>query len=536
MPVGIDEMKLVKLEELRLLRLEEQRQEAEQHSRMDVFDVLGYEPNCEPRSAARKAGVPEALLPPLCGQCPQELFHAATESDVLYGGAAGGGKSMALVMEAFKQAIRHPGIRILLMRRTFDELAESIFPVLAKFRYGMKIGGRWNGSEKEIRFSNGSVFRCRYLESAADATRRQGGQYQLFMVDEATLMPPGAIDIIKMERLRSDSDVPVIGSRLSCNPGGPSHGEIKTRYIKPTDYGSKTYTDDNGITVRFIPAKATDNAHLDAGYYKRLDAIPDPDRRAAMRDGNWDKFSGQMFSELNRDRHVMQPVALPGAWRRYEGIDWGYAAPWAVVFGVEDPDGRVWIERELYETGVGESDQAARILAAEDGVRPVARYADDAMWAVVGDAKPIAQTYAENGCPLEKASKGPGSRIAGWQRIHSFLKEGPACLLHRDMGWDTCPMIHIFSTCVNLIRELTDLPHATTGNPEDANSKASDHAADALRYLLINIGNAPRFHFPSAEPPPQLLDVHARNPYEHRMEVPNIGGFPVLTGQNPWDF
>jgi hypothetical protein len=450
--------------------------------------------------------------------------------------------SYAIVMEAFKSAVRYPGIRILIMRRTFDELAESIFPVLAKHRYGMKLGARWNGTEKELRFSNGSILRCRYLESAADASRRQGGQYQLLLVDEATLMPPGAVDMIKFERLRSDGDgpnsVPVIGTRMTCNPGGPSHGAIKTRYIKPTNYGRDVFTDDNGITVRFIPAKATDNPHLNDAYFRNLDAIPDPDRRAAMRDGDWDRFAGMLFSEFSRDRHTLEPITLPAEWRRYEGVDWGYAAPWATVFGAEDPDGRIWIWRELYESGVGEAEQARRILAAEDGIRPAARFADDAMWATLGDAKPIAQVYAEQGCLLEKAGKGPGSRIAGWQRIHSFLEDGPACLLHRDMGWSQCPRLHIFTTCVNLLRELVDLPYATRGNVEDADSNASDHAADALRYLLLNVGNAPRFHFPTqSQEGAHLLDPFAESPIPtSRVEVPNIGGFPIMTGSTPWDW
>lgn len=536
MATEMDFYRLEKLEELRLLKLEEQRQEAAKHAQMDVFKILGYEPNCALRTAARKAGVAEEHLPPACGNCPQELFHSATEQDVLYGGAAGGGKSMALVMEAFKSAIRYPGIRILLMRRTFDELAESIFPVLAKFHYGKKIGARWNGTEKELRFSNGSIFRCRYLESAADASRRQGGEYQLLLVDEATLMPPGAVEIIKFERLRSSGEVPVIGTRMSCNPGGPSHGAVKLRYIEPTDYGREPYTDENGITVRFIPAKATDNAHLDNAYFQRLDAIPDPDRRAAMRDGDWDRFAGMVFSEFKRDRHVLEPVSLPSQWRRYEGIDYGYAAPWAVVFGVLDNDGRVWIERELYSSEVGETEQARRILAAEGDLKPSARYADDAMWAnLSGDTKPIATVYAEQGCHLEKASKGPGSRITGWQRIHTYLAEGPACLIHREAGWETCPKMHIFSTCTNLIREIVNLPYATRGNIEDADTNASDHAADALRYLLLNVGNEPRWHFPPAVENNHLLDLHKRSPIPTHVEVPNIGGFPIMTGSNPWD-
>ena len=82
----------------------------------------------------------------------------------------------------------------------------------------------------------------------------------------------------------------------------------------------------------------------------------------------------------------------------------------------------------------------------------------------------------------------PGSRVAGWQRVHSYLAEGPACLIHRAMGWETCPMIHFFRTLPKTWWELANLPHATRGDPEDANSSAPDHLMDALRYWLLNVG------------------------------------------------
>ncbi|GAA3032265.1 hypothetical protein GCM10020000_06550 [Streptomyces olivoverticillatus] len=169
-----------------------------------------------------------------------------------------------------------------------------------------------------------------------------------------------------------------------------------------------------------------------------------------------------MFPELSRERHVVDPVPLPASWRRYNGIDWGYSAPWAVLWAAVDEDGRVWIYRELYQRHVGEAEQARRVLAAEaEGESVAARYADDAMWATRGDAKPIATVYAENGVALTEAGK--GGRVAGWQRVRSYLAEAPACPHHRAQGWDTCPRLHIFSTCTDLYRELSDLPHATKG-------------------------------------------------------------------------
>jgi PBSX family phage terminase large subunit len=510
------ELKLQKLRELKALRAEKGRRESAALADVDVFAILGYEPHPKQRE-----------------------FHSATEFDVLYGGSAGGGKSFAIVAEGVKNAARYPGMRVLVVRRTYDELNESIFPALRKFDYAKALGATWNGSERELRFPNGSVIRFRYLETLDDASRRQGGEYQLLLVDEATLMPPGVVDILRYERLRSSGDIPIIGVRSTTNPGGPSHGEVKKRYIEATDHGAMVATDDNGLTVRFIQARATDNPHLDEGYHRRLDAIPDPQRRAAMRDGDWGQFSGQMFTEFRWDRHVIDPITLPAQWKRYNGVDWGYTKPWAVLWAAIDEDTRLWFYREIYETQVGEAEQARMILAAEAAGEQVSgRFADDAMWATRGDAKPIADIYSENGVWLTAAGKGPGSRVAGWQRWHSYLAEGPACPHHRAMGWPTCPRVHIFRTCPTLLFELENLPYATKGaNPEDADTHAPDHAMDAGRYLLLNVGSEPGWVFPSEMPADALdgpPDPNAVDPAAAVPAVPNIGGFPILHGNSPW--
>jgi hypothetical protein len=431
----------------------------------DVFGALGYIPTPK-----------------------QQEFHAATEFDVLFGGSAGGGKSRALTAHAIRECITYPGLRVGAFRRTYGELKESLIAELANLNFAKELGARWNGTEYELRFANGSLVMFRYAESVQDATRRQGGQYQLLIFDERTLTPPDVCSFLE-SRLRSGRrDVPVLGIRSGTNPGGPGHGAVKTRYIQPTNYGADVITDARGRSVRFIPSKLSDNPHVNPEYAQDLAALPDK-LRSAFLDGNWDVFAGMMFPELQRDRHVLKPITLPPTWRRYQGIDWGYSAPWAVLWAAVDEDGRVWVYRELYQRGVGEADQARRILAAEaDGEHVAVRYADDAMWATRGDAKPIAAVYADNGAHLTPAGKGAGSRINGWQRVRSYLAEGPACSHHRAQGWDTCPMLHMFSTVPELYRELTNLPHATKGNPEDADTTADDHASDALRYLLVNLG------------------------------------------------
>jgi len=453
-----------KIAQLAAMRERLREQEAEQLRHVDVFGLLGYEPTPK-----------------------QQIFHDATEFDVLFGGSSGGGKSVALVAEAIRACVRYPGIRVGAFRRTYPELKESLLAELSTtFRFAGALGAKWNGNEYELRFPNGSVVMFRYAETLKDATRRQGGQFQLLIFDERTLTPPDVIAFLE-SRLRSGrAEIPVLGIRSSANPGGSGHGSVKARYITATNFGAAVVTDERGRTVRFIPSRLADNPHVNPEYAADLLALPEK-LRAAFLDGNWDVFSGQMFPELSRDRHVIDPVHLPATWTRYNGIDWGFANPWAVLWAAVDEDQRVWFYREAYAAGVGEAEQARRILAAEaEDEKISARYADDAMWATRGDAKAISDVYSENGVHLTRAAK--GSRVVGWQRVRSYLAEKPACPHHRAMGWETCPGLHMFSTLGNFYRSLADLPHAESGDPEDADTHGDDHLPDAARYLLINLG------------------------------------------------
>jgi hypothetical protein len=333
----------------------------------------------------------------------------------------------------------------------------------------------------------------------------------------------------------------VLGIRSATNPGGPGHAAARERYIDATNYGERVITDKRSRTVRFVPSKLSDNPHVNPEYASDLLALPEK-LRAAYLDGDWSIFSGQMFSEFNRDRHVVRPRELPATWRRYVGVDWGYRDPWAVIWAAIDEDRRVWLYREICEREVGEAEQARRILQAESGEYVTARYADDAMWATRGDALPIAQVYGDNGCALTAAGKGPGSRVTGWQRIHSYLAEAPACPEHRAMGWETCPRLHVFSTLERWCATISALPHSETGNPEDSDPRADDHLPDATRYLLLNIDSEPRWHFPSFGPAqqagPRVIDPQAADPIPQRpKELPKeFGGFPVMGEHgDPWE-
>jgi hypothetical protein len=401
--------------------------------------------------------------------------------------------SYSLTVEAIKQAIKVPGLRCAVFRRSYPELYESILSnALVKLDFARALGARWNADAKVLTFPNQSSIRFRYAETLPDASHYQGGEYGLLCLDERAQFAPGVVEVLR-EGLRSgDGGRSVVGIRSTCNPGGASHTVVKTDYIEATDHGKNVVLDEQGRTIRFIPATVWDNIeHVSQAYVAELMSIKDPARRRAMLDGDFSAFGGQVFEEFSYDRHVVpRPTeALPKSWERWCGIDYGRRDPWAVLWMAIDNDHRVWLYRELYQTGVGVREQARRIMAieAEAGELAVRHAIDPSTDNHLTDGLSIYEEYAQEGLGCLKADN---DRIGGWQLVHDVLADGPLCRWHehqKEQGrWhqDTCPMLHVFDgTCPNLVRTLPDLPYDKT-KIEDVDTKVEDHAADALRYAL----------------------------------------------------
>jgi hypothetical protein len=473
MPASLAEVKAAKLAELKRLRTEFDRRERERLANIDVFAALGFTPNPGPQT--RFLELPDDNI------------------DVLYGGAAGGSKSTSLLMYTLRACIRYPGLQAFWFRRSFPELEHSVLRLLARYAYGAAVGCRWRSDKYELSFSNGSALAFAHAKNVQEASAFLSAEINLLIIDERTTLLPDVVDLL-YTRVRSGAPgVPCLGIRSATNPGEIGHSRVLAEYIEPTRHGETELTDANQRRRVFIQARATDTPQLGDEYIRNLAGLPEKLRRAYL-EGDWSVFAGQAFGEWRYDRHVIAPFAIPDTWKRYNGIDGGYRAPWCVLWGAEDPDGRLWLYREIYSPGVGETEQARRILAAESADEHVAvRYADDSMWAVSGESRPSAALYAEAGVHLTPAGKGPGSRVTRVRRTRTYLAEAPACPHHRAMGWPSCPLVHVFPQCENLIRTLPTLPHASTGDPEDVDTHAEDHAYDAMSYLLVNLGGGPEF-------------------------------------------
>ncbi|MGA3219247.1 MAG: AAA family ATPase [Acidimicrobiales bacterium] len=311
---------------------------------------------------------------------------------------------------------------------------------------------------------------CHKAPNLTSAVHLEEVRREVQLVDELTLMLPGCVEILR-ETIRSgDEGRSVIGIRSSCNPGGPSHTAIKVNYVEATDYGKHVIVDAHGRSVRYIPAKVSDNPHVGKDYRRTLEAIPDPARRKAMLDGDWSAFGGQFFSEWSQARHIVprDAITLGPNVRRYCGIDFGYAAPFAAIWGALDGDKRWWIFRELYEKGLSPAEQATGGLSVQES------------YAIAG----LGTALAVN------------DRISGWQLVHAALADGPLCPYHTHLAergeWSgtTCPMLHVLDgSCPNLVRTLPDAPYDKT-RVEDLDSSCEDHAIDGCRCLIASVASA----------------------------------------------
>lgn len=465
------------------------REDEERDRPVDVFAVIGFEPVCKPRVLARRAGVPEEDLPEPCGQCPQERFLSldGPNVDAFYGGAGGGGKSASLLAFTLRACVQYPGLQAFWFRQTFPQLNQSVLRMLARYGFAKGLDARWDGSKHELRFANGSVLTFAHAKNMQEASAMSSAEINLLVIDERTTIHPDVVDFL-YTRVRSGVDgVPCLGIRSASNPGFVGHGVVKAGWVEATDYGAKEITDAAGRRRVFIPAKVSDNPYV-GDYEKNLEGIADPDLRRRILDGDWSVMPDQAFPDWKPARLLVPRFEIPESWARHAGMDYGWRAPSVFIAAARDPDGRLWVFCELSMVQTPERVQARRILELGTGVHTVA--ADPAMWGRTGTALSPADQMLTEGLALVKADN---DRLAGKSRLHTYLAETTPCAYHREQGWDTCPLLHVFEGAApDLMRTVGDLPR-DPHRPEDVDTNAADHHYDAIRYMVTSVGGGPEF-------------------------------------------
>ena len=410
---------------------------------------------------------------------PQTDFLAAGEQDVLYGGAAGGGKSFAMLVDPLRFMNRSEH-RALLLRRSMPELRELIDKSRELYTKAFP-GAKFREVEKVWKFPSGATLEFGYLDRDADVYRYQGQSYSWIGIDELTQYPTEFPLQYLQSRLRTtDSEIkPYI--RCTANPGGVGGHWVRKRYLTPAP-PNEAFKGPDGLTRKFIPARLEDNPYLskDGRYEQMLASLP-PVQRKQLLEGNWDVAEGAAFVEFNPEIHVIPPFKIPIHWAKYKGVDYGYAAESCCVWSTIDPDDdTLIIYRELYRKGLTGSALAEMITTYEkDDHKSIQGVLDTAAWNKTGVGGPtVGETLVRAGHKLRPADK---NRIQGKIQIHEYLKQ------NKTTGR---PRLQIFSNCVNLIRELQSIP-VDPNKPEDVDTKASDHAYDALRYLIMSRPSKP---------------------------------------------
>jgi hypothetical protein len=427
---------------------------------------------------------------------PQTDFLAASEREVLYGGSAGGGKTMALIADPMRY-FHNPNFNGLVLRRTTDELREIIWKTQELYPRAFK-GAKWQERKSQWVFPSGARLWLTYLERDEDVLRYQGQAFSYVAFDELTQHPtPFAWNYMRSRLRTTDPELPTY-MRATTNPGGPGHQWVKKMFIDPAPANSAFGATDleTGETLvypesspkagqplfyrRFIPASLYDNPYLtaDGAYEANLLSLPEMQRRQLL-EGDWAIAEGAAFPEFRQSHHVVDPFDIPHDWRRFRSCDFGYSSYSAVHWFAIDPNYETLIcYRELYVSKHTGRDLAKAVLAAEQGERIQYGILDSSCWHNRGQIGPsIAEEMISMGCRWRPSDRTAGARVAGKNRLHELLKVDP------ETGMAG---IVFFNNCRQIIADLPTIPSDPKGSDDIDSRYKSDHAYDSVRYAVMS--------------------------------------------------
>lgn len=413
---------------------------------------------------------------------PQTRFLESDAYEALYGGAAGGGKSDAILFGSLRQ-IGHPQYKALILRRTFPELRELMDRAHLVFR---QIGGVWNEQAKRYTFASGATVEFGYCETYSDVQRYQGQQYTYIAFDELGQVPEERIWTYLMSRNRTSAPGLVKQMRASANPGGPGHHWLKRRFIHECPPTGETTTvslrDGTHSSRAFVQAFLSDNPTLmqnDPTYGQRLSQLPELEYRW-LAAGDWDAGAGLGLSDLNRTTHLIPPADVPPHWTLFGAFDWGYAHPFSFGLFAADEDGSCYLVDSCSGRRMQPPEIAERITDCLAGRTIKYVWAGHDCWADVRaraeNIPTVAEHFARLGIPLVRANI---SRVSGVQNVRRYLAAP------RFFVMDTPPNRKVFETLESLVGD-PDKPEDILKVDADENGEGGDDAYDMVRYGLAS--------------------------------------------------
>ncbi len=424
------------------------------------------------------------------------------EVDAFAGGGRGGGKSYGLALLALRHAEQYrERARMLFVRRSYAGLRD--FELLTRELFGAVYGtaARYNAGEHVWKFPGGATLELAQLEDHGDLAKFQGRSATLTMIDEAGQYPdPALLDMLRAN-MRGPKGMPT-RTILGANPGGPGHQWIAQRYVFKAAPWTPFREEKSGRLFVYAPSTFEGNPHIDRDAYRaQLQAAcaDDPELLRAWVDGDWSVARGAFFaSVLEEKRNACDPwESIPEGWSTYISHDWGSAAPsctflFAESPGGEGPDGRYYPRGSLVIVDEFATHKPGNLSAGLGWVVPTVAHeivamcarwgvsaagcADDACFARTGSgAGSIAEEFRRAGVRFEPAKK--SDRATGWLVLRRLMA---------DAGKPDVPGLYIARNCTFFWQTVPVLPRDPR-RPEDVDSSANDHAADAARYGCLRM-------------------------------------------------
>ncbi len=444
--------------------------------------------------------------------------------DLFLGGGRGGGKSYALALLALRYCEQYgERARVVYLRQSYPGVAD--FELLTRELFARVYGtaARFNAQAHVWRLPGGGYLELNQLEGWADYAKFQGRSFGLLLLDEAGQWPePALLDLLR-SNLRGPSGQPV-RVVIAANPGGVGHQWLAQRYVFRAAPWEAFVEEKTGRTWVSAPSTFEDNEFLDrAAYRGQLEAatVTDPELRRAWIVGDWAVARGAFFGAvLSEQRSAFGPWDAKGwktfvakqpqvpdwrsrgstmPWRPelYLAHDFGSSAP-SVTFVVWQSDGRAGPDGHFYppesvvlldelatcEPGsltrglgwtVPRLAEEIKALASAWGCEPRG-VADDSIFAKVRgvDAASIADEFGAEGVRFKPAKK--GDRRTGWERLRVLMS---------NAGKPDLPGFYASRACLYLWETAPTLPRDPR-RPDDVDSRAPDHAADAARYAVLH--------------------------------------------------